>query len=72
MADISPEFQPNLKDVMERVFEQLGEIEEDLEELKFPTGSKASPARSCADILIGHPDATDGKRRNAMHNFRIQ
>ena len=53
-------FKPTIKNVMERVFGQLEDIKEDVEELKFPSGSKTSPARSCSDILIGHPDASDG------------
>ena len=46
---------------MTSVFTQLDDLKEDVSDLKFPTGAKDSPARSCRDIYIGHPDFDDGR-----------
>lgn len=37
------------------------ELHEGLAHLKSPLGSQESPARSCLDILLEDPDASDGK-----------
>ena len=37
------------------------EIEEEIEEIPKPRGTKSSPAVSCKEILLAYPDSIDGK-----------
>ena len=45
----------------ENVFKALQDITEELRKLKFPDGSKESPARTCQQIKKNNPDAQDGR-----------
>lgn len=46
----------------ENVFKALQDITEELRKLKFPDGSKESPARTCQQIKKNNPDAQDGNK----------
>ena len=51
---------PTLKEVVEKIFSHIDELDTDLQEIKFPLGTKDSPARTCRDIYLGHPEYKDG------------
>ena len=51
---------PTLSEVVEKIFSHIDELDTELQEIKFPLGTKESPARMCRDIYLGHPEFQDG------------
>ena len=54
------EMSGSLTDVVERIFQNIDELDEELQGIKFPRGTRDSPARTCRDIYLGHPEFKDG------------
>jgi collagen type V/XI/XXIV/XXVII alpha len=50
-----------IEKVTEEIFGEIDELREDLNMLRYPRGTKESPARSCRDIKVGFPDSADGR-----------
>jgi collagen type V/XI/XXIV/XXVII alpha len=46
--------------VAEQLLESIREVKNDLRRVRYPRGTRDNPARSCLDILAGHPDSRDG------------
>ena len=51
---------PTLSEVVEKIFSHIDELDTELQEIKFPLGTKESPARTCRDIYLGHPEFQNG------------
>ena len=48
--------------VVGKIFNSIDELDEDLQNMKYPDGTKDNPARTCKDIKIAHPEFKDGKQ----------
>ncbi|KAK2507467.1 hypothetical protein MC885_011173 [Smutsia gigantea] len=48
-------------DGMEEIFGSLHSLKQDIEHMKFPTGTQTNPARTCKDLQLSHPDFPDGE-----------
>uniref|UniRef100_A0A3B1JD77 Collagen, type XI, alpha 2 n=1 Tax=Astyanax mexicanus TaxID=7994 RepID=A0A3B1JD77_ASTMX len=46
---------------MEEVFGSLNSLRQEIEAMRFPLGTKDSPARTCQDLLLSQPEYTDGE-----------
>lgn len=44
-----------------RLLDEISDLRMEIPNLKLPTGTKESPAQSCHDILLGHPESPNGK-----------
>ena len=51
---------PTLSEVVEKIFSHIDELDTELQEIKCPLGTKESPARTCRDIYLGHPEFQNG------------
>lgn len=47
--------------MIEKIFQDIDDLKIELDEIRFPTGSRDSPARSCKDLYLTHPEFKDGK-----------
>ena len=47
--------------MLEKLFQGLDDMREDIDRVRFPNGGKETPARSCKDIYLDHPEFSDGK-----------
>ena len=56
-----------LSEVVERIFSHIDELDSELQDIKFPQGTKESPARTCRDIYHGHPESKDGEIFNYFY-----
>ncbi len=56
-----PPMSPELENVVERIFDEIDDLREDMAEIRVPSGTKENPARTCKDIRISQEDAADGK-----------
>ena len=52
-----------LEEVINRIFTNIDQLDDEIQEIKFPRGVRSNPARSCKDILLGHPESEDGERQ---------
>jgi len=50
----------SISEVVMQIFETIDDIRDELNEIKAPPGTKASPARTCKDIYLAYPNSTDG------------
>uniref|UniRef100_A0A674BV28 Collagen, type XI, alpha 2 n=1 Tax=Salmo trutta TaxID=8032 RepID=A0A674BV28_SALTR len=46
---------------MEEIFGSLNSLRQEIETMRFPLGTKDSPARTCQDLKLGQPELKDGE-----------
>lgn len=46
---------------MEEIFGSLNSLRQEIETMRFPLGSRDSPARTCQDLHLSQPDLKDGE-----------
>jgi len=48
------------KDAKNNVFEHFGRVQQVIEDMRMPAGTKEAPARTCKHLAEAHPDFKDG------------
>jgi len=46
--------------VVDKMFEEIDKLNEEVMGYKFPKGTKENPAVTCRDVFLGHPEFQDG------------
>jgi len=47
--------------VIEKIFQDIDDLKAELDGVRFPNGERDSPARSCKDLYLAHPEFKDGE-----------
>nr|ABQ01985.1 collagen Type XI Alpha2 [Salmo salar]ABQ59674.1 collagen type XI [Salmo salar] len=55
-----PEFLTG-REGMEEIFGSLNSLRQEIETMRFPLGTKGSPARTCQDLKLSQPELKDGE-----------
>lgn len=61
MATKKVSIKEGLMQVVDKMFEEIDKLNEEVMGYKFPKGTKENPAVTCRDVYLGHQDFQDGK-----------
>lgn len=56
---------------LEEIFGSLDSLREEIEQMRKPTGTQDSPARTCQDLKLCHPELPDGQYRPQAGDGRV-
>lgn len=73
MADKNVTVEEGLTRVVDKIFTYIDELQEEVDNILKPKGTRANPAMHCRDIFLAHPDFKDGKcdRRKVKESFTL-
>ena len=54
---------------MEEIFGSLNSLRQEIETMRFPLGTKDSPARTCQDLKLSQPELKDGTTLSGVNLF---
>ena len=47
--------------MIEKIFQEIDDIKVEIDSVRFPNGDRETPARSCKDLYLAHPEYKDGR-----------
>ena len=71
MKEKKVELKEGVTMVVQRLFNQIDQLRNEVKKIRFPTGQEDSPAPSCRDIKMVHENAEDGKNTLFTYVFCV-